>query len=84
MSSHYFIVQYIHIMSQKIISQFSSVLTHLTPKTNLFFMKIIFIHSYKTIEEYYRVIFVGLSEFLSQIFFTDLLQNLYIDSIYSH
>ena len=41
-------------------------------------MKTICIDSYKTIEEYYRVIFEKLSEFKNQIFFMDLLQNWYI------
>ena len=45
-------------------------------------MKTNFIESYKTIEEYYRIILMKLSEFKSQIFFTDLLQNWYIYSIY--
>ena len=34
------------------ISQFSSVFNPFTPKTKLFFMKIILMESYKTIEEY--------------------------------
>ena len=40
-------------------------------------MKTNFIDSYKTIEEYYRVIFTKLSEFINQIFFTDLQISIY-------
>ena len=44
-------------------------LTHLPPQTNLFFMKRIFIDSYKTIEECYTVIFQELSDFEMSIIF---------------
>ena len=57
-------------------------MTHLPPKINLFFMKLIFIDSYKTIEEYYGAIFPKLSDYKSEVFFSDLLQNWYIYHIY--
>ena len=45
-------------------------------------MKTILQTFYKTIEEYYGVIFATLSEFKSQIFFMDLLPYWYIYSIH--
>ena len=60
----------LHIMLTQIIPKTG----WLPPKTDFFFMKTVFIDSYKTIEKYYRVIFAKLNEFESQIFFTDLLQ----------
>ena len=45
-------------------------------------MKTISIGSYKAIEEHYTVIFQELSDFKSQLFLTDLLQNWYIYSMY--
>ena len=53
-------------------------MTHLTPKINLFFMKTIFIASYKSIEECYTVISPKCSELKSHIFSTEFLQNWYI------
>ena len=44
-------------------------------------MKIISIDSYKTIEEYYRVIFAKLSDFKSQIFFSDWYIYPYVPSL---
>ena len=55
---------------------------HLPSNTYLFFMKIIFLHSYKTIGEYYTVISLKSYNFRRQFMLMDLLQNWYIYSIY--
>ena len=75
------IVQYICYKSEDYKPSFQLLMTHSLPKNSLFFMETIFIDSYMTIEEYYRVIFAKLTEFKNEIFFMDLLQNWYIYSI---
>ena len=58
-------------------------LTHLPPKSNLFFMKTIFIGSYKTIEEYYAVIFQKLSNLKMLIIFNESTSKNGICSLYT-
>ena len=58
-------------------------MTHFPPKTNHFFMKTIFIGSYKTIEECYTVIFQELCDLKNIRYLTRICFKIYIYTLYT-